>query len=200
MQKRQGLREKKNAQAKRALYDAAMKLFREKGFDAASVDEIADLAGFSRATFFNHFGSKQGVLRYYGQEIRDSVEGIMEQADPHASPLELIYEVITAMAREAEEHREELRLVYSYSMLDPEYLFAPTPAKKRVFEIIAGLLDKSRECGEIRQDIPTSEIAFQILSVYWGLILAIISGAGNTGSLLHGAWQFILGGVKGENP
>jgi AcrR family transcriptional regulator len=196
--KSQGLREKKNAQAKRALYDAAIKLFREKGFDAASVDEIAELAGFSRATFFNHFGSKQGVLRYYGQEIRERVEEMIAEAAPHVSPRELIRKVIVAMAREAEEHREELRLIYSYSIRDADYLFDPTPARKRLFELVSDLVDRGQKCGEIRQDMAAENLASLVLSVYWGLILAIISQEGEAKSLLHSAWQFILGGVRGD--
>lgn len=35
-----GLRSKKYADARRALYEAFMELFREKGFDATSVDAI----------------------------------------------------------------------------------------------------------------------------------------------------------------
>ncbi len=194
-----GLRERKNAEAKRALYNAAIDLFREKGFEGTSVDEIAERAGFSRATFFNHFGSKQGVLRFYGQGVQERVEKILETTDPAVSPIELVRQLVFAMAKEAEEHREELRLIYSYSMRDPDYLFDPTPARKRILEIFTGLLDKAGKCDEIRTDIPAREIAFQILSVYCGLILAIVAGTGSTESLLHSAWQFILGGVKGGN-
>ena len=39
-----GLREKKNAQVRQALFDAAMSLFRDQGFEATSVDEASALA------------------------------------------------------------------------------------------------------------------------------------------------------------
>ncbi len=199
MQKPVGLRERKNAEAKRALYKAAMDLFREKGFDAASVDEIVERAGFSRATFFNHFGAKHGVLRYYGQDIQSRVEELIEMADTVSSPIELIRKVILAMVSEAEKHREELKLIYSYSMRDPDYLFDPTPARKRILELFTGLIGEAAKRGEVRRDLSAGEIAFHILAVYWGLILAVIAGAGNTENLLHSAWEFILGGIKGGN-
>ena len=59
------LRSRKLADARRALFEAAMELFRERGFDETTVEEIAARAGFSRATFFNHFGSKAAVLGYF---------------------------------------------------------------------------------------------------------------------------------------
>ncbi len=98
-----GLRQKKNFLVKQALYRAAMELFQTKGFTETSVDEITERAGFSRATFFNHFGTKQGVLRLYGQRLQSLVENLLDQADPSISPLELIRQMISVMVREAEE-------------------------------------------------------------------------------------------------
>ena len=82
MTPKRGLREKKNVAVKQAFFDAAMYLFRKQGFEKTSVDEIAERAGFSRATFFNHFGTKQGVLRHYGQHIQSRVERLISDADP----------------------------------------------------------------------------------------------------------------------
>jgi AcrR family transcriptional regulator len=41
--------------------DAAGKIFREKGFHAASLDEIADEAGFSKGVVYSQFGSKDDL-------------------------------------------------------------------------------------------------------------------------------------------
>ena len=121
MTPRPGLREKKNSEVKLALFKAAMRLFREKGFDASSVDEIAQLAGFSRATYFNHFGTKQGVLRYFGQRLQERMERLLAEADPSSTPLERIRAMIFEMAREAERNRDDLKPILLYSLRDPEY-------------------------------------------------------------------------------
>lgn len=197
MSQPQGLRERKNAEAKRALHAAAMELFREKGFDETSVDEIVERAGFSRATFFNHFGAKQRVLRYYGHEVLKRVEDLIGKADPATSPLGLIQDVVAMMVGEAEAHREELRLIYTHSMRDPEYLFDATPARKRIFELFKELVTEAGERGEVRRDLPAEAIALHILFVYQGVVLALITGMGRSDSLLHSAWQLILGGING---
>lgn len=41
--------------------DAAGKIFREKGFHAASLDEISDEAGFSKGVIYSQFGSKDDL-------------------------------------------------------------------------------------------------------------------------------------------
>ncbi|NRQ49886.1 TetR/AcrR family transcriptional regulator [Aeromicrobium stalagmiti] len=44
------------------IVEAAFTLFRERGYDRTSVDDIAAATGVSRSTFFRHFGSKESVI------------------------------------------------------------------------------------------------------------------------------------------
>ncbi|MCX4728509.1 TetR family transcriptional regulator [Streptomyces sp. NPDC090052] len=47
---------------RRLLLDAAAKLFAERGYEAATVRDIAALAGVNQALLFRYFGSKQALL------------------------------------------------------------------------------------------------------------------------------------------
>ncbi len=191
-----GLRQNKKIRVKRELYLAAMELFRQKGFDETSVEEIAEQAGYSRATFFNHFGSKQGVLRFYGQRLQERVEELLDASEDSVSPLEMIRRMITAMVREAEENSEEVRIICTKSMLDPEYLSNPTPARKRLFELLVGLVRKAQQEGFIRRDIAADELAMHMFFLYQGVVIAVVTGQGHSESLLRSVWSFILEGVR----
>lgn len=54
-------RERKKDQTRLTLTRSALKLFREQGFEATTVEEIAEAADFHRATFFRLFASKGDV-------------------------------------------------------------------------------------------------------------------------------------------
>jgi AcrR family transcriptional regulator len=57
-----GLRERKKQHTRDALVAAAFGLFGRQGFEATTVDEIADAVPVSARTFFRYFGSKDDVI------------------------------------------------------------------------------------------------------------------------------------------
>jgi AcrR family transcriptional regulator len=70
-----GLRERKKADTRRALSDAALKLAFERGLDSVTREDIADLAGVSLRTFNNYFTGKYEALAYrQAERIRRSIE------------------------------------------------------------------------------------------------------------------------------
>lgn len=55
------LRERKKLRTRRALADAALRLFTDKGFEATTVDELADAVEVSKSTFFRTFPTKEAA-------------------------------------------------------------------------------------------------------------------------------------------
>ncbi|OIJ67077.1 TetR/AcrR family transcriptional regulator [Streptomyces mangrovisoli] len=76
-----GLRERKKIQTARRIYKEAVALFAERGFDAVSVQEIADAAEVSKMTVFNYFGSKEDlVFRPMEEHFSDAAQAVRERA------------------------------------------------------------------------------------------------------------------------
>ncbi|MFF3567844.1 TetR/AcrR family transcriptional regulator [Nocardia jiangxiensis] len=81
-----GLRERKNARTRRALAEAAERLFLEKGYDQVGIKEIADAADISVPTMFRHVpDGKEAVMFDDGVERRESLLAAVRQRPPGRS-------------------------------------------------------------------------------------------------------------------
>lgn len=81
-----GLRERKKADTRRALSDAALNLAFERGLENVTRDEIAGLAGVSLRTFNNYFSGKYEALAYRQTErMRRSLAALRQR--PPDEPL-----------------------------------------------------------------------------------------------------------------
>ncbi len=57
-----GLRERKKLKTKMAIQREAMRLFEARGYDATTIEQIAEAVEISPSTFFNYFPSKEDVV------------------------------------------------------------------------------------------------------------------------------------------
>ncbi|MBE6422449.1 TetR/AcrR family transcriptional regulator [Succinivibrio dextrinosolvens] len=64
-------------EGKALLLNTALNLFKEKGYNATSVQDIVDVAGVSKSNFFYYFPTKDDVLRElfsgYTQELKEKI-------------------------------------------------------------------------------------------------------------------------------
>jgi AcrR family transcriptional regulator len=85
-----GLRERKKRQTRRAIAEAAMRLFAERGFEAVTVNEIAEAAGVAKVTLFTYFPTKESLV--LDAVADDDVAKAVAERRPGQSPLDALRE------------------------------------------------------------------------------------------------------------
>jgi AcrR family transcriptional regulator len=68
------LENKGNIEAKERILNASIELFSQKGFDAASVNEIAEQANVTKALIYYYFKSKEEILDYLVRSLSESIK------------------------------------------------------------------------------------------------------------------------------
>ncbi|WP_374982527.1 TetR family transcriptional regulator [Streptomyces fradiae] len=86
-----GLRERKRARTYRAISDAAIALFQERGFDRVSVAEVAAAAEVSKPTLFRYFPAKEDLVVHRFADHRDEAARVVAARPEGVGPLEALH-------------------------------------------------------------------------------------------------------------
>ncbi len=82
-----GLRERKKLETARAVRQAAIDLFLQRGFDDVSVAEIAAAANVSKMTVFNYFPAKEDLLFAPMEEHTEEMAAVVRDRPDGETPL-----------------------------------------------------------------------------------------------------------------
>lgn len=95
-----GLRELKKRQSRIAMHRAALELVSEHGLNGVTVEAIAQRAGVSTRTFFNHWSTKEsaiiGVLSAGDDEIAERLRYLAEDQGPRQALRTVMREAISS--------------------------------------------------------------------------------------------------------
>ncbi|MDO8211913.1 TetR family transcriptional regulator [Conexibacter sp. CPCC 206217] len=135
-----GLRERKKLRTRATIQQEALRLFRERGYAATTVDEIAAAAEVSQSTFFRYFPAKEDVVMY------DSLDPLMITAfraqPPELTPLAALRGALVELRRtlpreELERERERHLLASTVPELRARMLTSLTGTVELLAEMVA---------------------------------------------------------------
>jgi AcrR family transcriptional regulator len=114
-----GLRERKKARTRATIREEALRLFREQGYHATTVEQIAAAAEVSPSTFFRYFPTKEDVV------LQDDLEPLLAEAIEHQPPELGVVAAVRAALRTVtgnldEQQWDRIRQQAELSMTTPE--------------------------------------------------------------------------------
>ncbi len=108
MEKPVPLRQRKKDATRRALLAAAHRHFREKGFEATTIDALCEEAGVSRRTFFRYFDDKEALVFPNRHERLERFLAFLEAAPGEESAFVTLRQATRIFAKEYGQNREQL--------------------------------------------------------------------------------------------
>jgi AcrR family transcriptional regulator len=168
---RTGPRERQRAATRERLYEAALAEFRSKGFERASVSEIARAAGVSRPSFYAHFPTLDHVLFELAWRLAFRIVRRLEGAAGLRATLERLADALI----EAEEGVGDS--VLFREMISVFARRSPAPGiEASQIPVLAELMrrfEAAREAGELRGGMASEQAARLCLSGVFGHLLGL---------------------------
>ncbi len=116
-----GLRERKKQRTRRAIHDAAMTLFAERGYDHVTMAEIARAADVAPATVFTHYASKEDLVWELRHEANERLRTALRSRAPEIGVLAAVKEWQQEMYRYYVQTPEQVERSRTFSRLLREY-------------------------------------------------------------------------------
>ena len=89
-----GLRELKKARTRRAIADAAARLFAERGYEHVAVSDVARKAEVSEQTVYNYFQTKEQLVTDLDRDFQEELDRLIRTRTPGTSPAAAIRELV----------------------------------------------------------------------------------------------------------
>ncbi|WP_262402363.1 TetR/AcrR family transcriptional regulator [Actinomadura sp. CNU-125] len=126
---------------RRQMLDVAEQVFGERGYQATSMDEVAERCGVSKPMLYEHFGSKDGLLlacmRRSKAELLDVTQKAMAQA---TDPADILWRGMVAYFGFVESHSASFAMILREPIGPPETMKALDDARAQQSGLIAGVL------------------------------------------------------------
>jgi AcrR family transcriptional regulator len=205
-----GRREDKREMTRQQLLSAAAELFNERGYEATSVEDMAERANLSKGTFYYHFETKEALVVELRRSMLagtvDQTYALLGQGQP---PLTVLEKLLLERAAFTEKEPELSKVFFLQRIgvilfKDEDLIVQPNPDGQRKLLFRAAIYElvcEAQKRGQVRSDQSPAEITGMIVACFLHAQGAWL--AGNRSSSLvdkvHRWLHNLLDGVGAKN-
>ena len=165
-------RERRKLEVRARIIEAAITLFDQHGFDDAKVSDICDRADVVTKTFFNHFPSKQHLLREIAEQqlatLFADIDAVRAGEGPTRDRLTRFFERIADNIDAAGPMRRDL-VTEIIRAADGD---AGSEQSRRLHAAFAAVVRDGRRAGDVLDDHPLEAQAELVLGSFYALMLS----------------------------
>lgn len=159
-------RQRQKLELRRQLYETAIGLFEDHGYEATTVQQITEAVGVAKGTFFNHFPSKEHVVEeWYNGITFESVEAAKHRPPTTAE------NAVCWLFREMVERATaspELLIAKSRNNAHPLLMEAERIQNEEIHGLLCRICTEGKERGELAADLDEPFFASLLAAVLTG--------------------------------
>jgi len=154
---------------------AALKTFRECGYNKTRMVDIAQMAGMGKGTLYEYFKDKADILRFaFDQYFSVFSQGILEAMAEKTRPSDKILALIDFALRHAAEWEDHCAIYVDYfgaARIEERKRFSLSDIYTEMKNILENLIKEAQSAGEIDEQFDPSAVAELLISIYDGIVL-----------------------------
>jgi AcrR family transcriptional regulator len=190
-------RQRRSADIRDRLFHASLQLFAQKGFLETTVEDITEAADVGKGTFFNYFPSKDHILLAFGEMQLGKLEAAIEMARKSGEPMpEFLRALGVRMTQEPTRNPAIIRALLQAFLSTIPVREAMMDLQRRVQALHTEMIQLGQDRGEIRNDLPASEIAQVFRQTIFGtLLIWSLHGDATLHSRIEAAFNILWSGL-----
>jgi len=194
------MRTPKGEETRRRVHEAAMGLFREKGFDATTMRDVAAAAGMSLGAAYHYFPSKEAIVMAYYASIQEEHARLVDDGvRAHPATRDRLSAALHSKLRIVRDDRKVLGALLRFTG-DPRHPLSFLGAGTRPLQLqsIATFAEPLRGAGLPADFVPVA--ALMLWAMHMGLLLYLLYDESpeqaRTHRLAEGAIALFLSAMK----
>src|ERR1700730_11729474 len=165
-------RQRRSADIRERLFQAALDLFARKGFAETTVEDITNAADLGKGTFFNYFPSKDHILLAFGEMQLGKLQEAVNTARRRNEPMpEFLRALGVRMTQEPTRNPAIIRALLQAFLSTTRVREAMIDMQERVQALHTQMIQLGQDRGEIRSALPAAEIAQVFRQTIFGTLL-----------------------------
>jgi len=189
-----GVREEKKRRTRKAILQAAVQLFGDKGYERTSIDELARAAGVGKGTIYSYFQTKSEIFLAFCEDELDHVYAeVAQKSKVDATLTEQLMALFMGEFRYVTRHKDFGRLLLR-EMIFPKELTVERSRDldNRYIEYLSAMCIKAQQRGELRRDVDLLFVCGHFYALYLIAVSAWYMGRLQTEDDVAEALQLLL--------
>lgn len=169
-----GIRDRKKKQTRKAIMEAALKLFSRQGYEHTSIEQLAGAAGIGKGTVYTYFQTKSEIFLAFCEEQLEFVyRELAERSNPEAPLLEQLLTLFMGEFRFVSRNREFGRILLRETVFPKD--FTGTRARElddKYIDMLIPMFRRAQARGELRTDLEL----IMVTGHFYALYIMTVSG------------------------
>jgi AcrR family transcriptional regulator len=195
------LREQRKQLLKDEIFRMALKLFKEKGYENVTVEEITSACGIAKGTFFNYFSKKEHILLYLGESQLELLESSIVK-NQHIIDVKLRIESIFADLLSIYIHQEELMKYLLVEMVKSAIIINEESKSIKILQdTLALLIREAKSQKQFTSKWDPELISSVIIGVYFQTLMnwtILQKGEQDIFTIFQAQYNLIWEGIKSD--